>query len=105
MKNKQKKNKKKNKVLDLARELKKAVENEGDGDTNCDKCTWNGPQRLRKRNGGDGNWRTNPDYPGYNIVKNGKNTEKSPGDLKRLAITQIPVKYHQRQLVGRISKM
>ena len=29
------------------------------------------------------------------IIENGQNTEKSPGDLRRLAVTQIPVKnYH-----------
>ena len=28
-------------------------------------------------------------------VKNGQNSEKSPGDLRRLAVTQSPVKYHQ----------
>ena len=27
----------------------------------------------------------------YSIVEHGKNTEKSPGDLKRLAISQTPV--------------
>ena len=31
-------------------------------------------------------------YPVYNIVKMGQNTEKSQGDLKRLAIIQIPEK-------------
>ena len=31
-----------NKYLDLAREQKKkTVEHEGDGDTNCSRCTWN----------------------------------------------------------------
>ena len=29
------------KYLDLTRELKKIVEHEGDGDTNCSWCTWN----------------------------------------------------------------
>ena len=31
----------------------------------------------------------------YSIIKIGKNTEKSPGDKKRLATTQTPVKEHQ----------
>ena len=30
-----------------------------------------------------------------NNIENGQNTEKSPGDLRRLAITQYPVKDHQ----------
>ena len=37
--------------LDLARELKNAVEHVDDGDTNCNWCTWNGLQRLGKRTG------------------------------------------------------
>ncbi len=32
------------------------------------------------------------------IIENGQNTEKSPGDLKRLAVTQTPVKDHQLTL-------
>ena len=32
------------------------------------------------------------DYPNYSIIKIGKNTEKSPGDLRGLAVTQIPEK-------------
>ena len=31
------------------------------------------------------------DYPNDNIAKNGQNTETSPGDLRRLAVTQTPV--------------
>ena len=37
---------------------------------------------------------TGRDYPNDSITKNGQNTEKSPGDLRRLAVTQIPVKNH-----------
>ena len=39
------------------------------------------------------------DYPNYYIIENGQNTEKSPGDLRRLAVTQTPVKYHQLTLM------
>ena len=28
------------------------------------------------------------------IIENGQNTEKSPGDLRTLAVTQTPVKNH-----------
>ena len=34
----------------------------------------------------------NRDLPNYSIIEIGQNTEKSPGDLKRLAVTQTPVK-------------
>ena len=29
------------------------------------------------------------------LLENGQNTEKSPGDLRRLAVTQTPVKNHR----------
>ena len=32
------------------------------------------------------------DHPNYSIVENKQNTEKSPGDQKRLAVSQSPVK-------------
>ena len=34
------------------------------------------------------NKRTSGDHPNYSIVEIGQNTEKSPGDLRRLAVTQ-----------------
>ena len=33
------------------------------------------------------------------IIANVQNTDKSPGDLRRLAVTQTPVKVHQLTLV------
>ena len=39
--------------------------------------------------------RTSGDYLNDSIIKIGQNTEKSPEDLRRLAVTQIPVKDHQ----------
>ena len=33
------------------------------------------------------------------IVENGQNTEKSPGDLRRLAVTQTSMKNHQLTLM------
>ena len=39
-----------------------------------------------------GNQRKNRDHTDLSIVKIDYNTEKSPGDLRRLAVTQIPVK-------------
>ena len=43
-----------------------------------------------------GNRRKNGNHPNYSIVEIGKNTEKSAGDQRRLAVTQTPVKDHQR---------
>ena len=33
------------------------------------------------------------------IIEDDQNTEKSPGDLRRLAVAQSPVKYHQLTLM------
>ena len=41
----------------------------------------------------------NGDHPNYNSVENGQNTEMSLGDLRRLAVTQTPMKNHQLTLV------
>ena len=58
------------------------MEHEDDGDTNCGWCTWNNPQRI-----------------GESIIRINQNTEYSPGDLSRLAVTQTPMKNHQLMLV------
>ena len=42
---------------------------------------------------------TSGDYPNNNIIENSQNTEMSPGDLWKLAVTQIPVKDHQLTLM------
>ena len=44
---------KRNRYLDLATELKKkkTMEHEGNGDTNCNWCTWNNTQRIGKETG------------------------------------------------------
>ena len=39
------------------------------------------------------------DHPNNSIIENGRNTVKSPGDLRRLAITKSPVKDHQLTLM------
>ena len=44
------------------------------------------------RTGGLRNNRMSGDHPNYSIVEISQNTEKSPGILKRLAVTQTPVK-------------
>ena len=38
------------------------------------------------------NERISRDYPDYSIIKIGQNTEKNLGDLRRLAVTQTPVR-------------
>ena len=41
--------------------------------------------------GGFGSWLTSGNHPNNSIIEDGENTAKSPGDLRRLAVTQIPV--------------
>ena len=39
------------------------------------------------------------EYPNDSIIENGQNTEKSPGDLRRIAVTQSQVKNYQLTLM------
>ena len=90
---------KKDKYLDLTRELKKSMEHEGDDCNNCDWCFWHSKKRIIKGPGGLGSWRASGYHPNDSITENGQNTDKSPGDLRRLAVTQGPVKNHQLTLM------
>ena len=82
------------KFLDLTKELKKIMEHEGDIYTNRDWYFWYSHQRIIKGTGGLGNKRTGKDHPNYSIIENGQNPEKITRDLRILAVTQTPVKYH-----------
>ena len=75
------------------------MEHESDGDTICNWCSWNNPQRTNKGTKRQRNQRTNRDHPVYSITKIGQHTEKSPGDLRRLAVTQAPMINHKLMLV------
>ena len=68
------------------------MDHEGDNYTNCDKCFWYNNLRIIKGTRGLGSWRTSGGHPNYSIIETGQNTEKSPGDLRTLAVTQTPVK-------------
>ena len=74
------------------------MEYESDSDTNCNWGTWNNSQRIGKGIERFGNKRTNGNHPDYSIIKN---TKKSPEVLRRLAVTQTPMKHHQLTLVGK----
>ena len=49
---------------------------------------------INKGTGGLGSWQTSGDHLNYSMIDNSQNTEKSPGDFRRLAITQTLVKDH-----------
>ena len=71
------------------------MEHESDSDTNCTRYNH---QSISTETGGFENKRTSGDHPNYSINKIGQNTEKSPGDLRRLAVTQTPVRNHRLTL-------
>ena len=75
------------------------MEHEIDGDTNCNWCVRYNYQRLVSRTIGFGNMNTSSDNPNYSIFNVCQNTEKSPGDLRRLAVTRTPVINHLLILV------
>ena len=96
--NKTKKKAKKYKYFDLARELK-VIEHEGNDATKSNWHYWNGHKRLGKGTGEVGNLWTSREHPNNSIVEDSQNTENSPRDQKRLAVTQPPVKDHRLTLV------
>ena len=67
-------------------------------DLNCNWCPQYNHHRISTGTGGLGNKRMSRDHPNYGIVKIGQNTEKSPGDLRRLAVIQTPMTDHQLTL-------
>ena len=93
-----KENEKRDKYQDPARELKN-MERKSDGDASCGWCTRNNSQMIGEGNGRLENKRTSRDHPNYSNFKIGQNTEESPGDLRRLAVTQTLVSYYQLTLV------
>ena len=63
------------------------MEDEGDSNTNSSWCTWNSSQCHVDRTRGIGNQWNNLNYQDYSIDEISHITKKSPGDVKRLAIT------------------
>ena len=80
------------------------MEHERNGYTNCNWYSWYSHQKIGIGIGGLRNNRMSGDYPNYSIVQIGQNTVKGPGDLRRLAVTQTPVKDHQLMLIWKTLK-
>ena len=76
------------------------MEHQGDGDTNCNWCTWNNLQRIGKGTGRLGNKKTSVDHLDYSTFKIGQNTDKSWRDLLLLTL----VKNQQLTLVWKTLK-
>ena len=86
-----KESKKKDRYLDLARELKK-LWNMKVMVIPIVITTYCSRQRVGTWTWRLGNKRTRGDHPNYSIAEIGQNTEKCPGDLRGLVVTQNPVK-------------
>ena len=91
-------------TLGPPKRTKIAVEHEGDGDIGYNWCTWNTPQWFGKRSGRSGNRKKNQKCLNYSLLEINQNTELSPGNLRRLAVTQTTEKDHQLNLVWKTCK-
>ena len=94
-----KENEKRDKYLNLARERKKNNKKLWNMKMTMIPIVFCALGTIPKRTGGHGNKRTSRNHPDYCIAKIDQNTEKSPGDLRRLAVTQTPEENHQLTLV------
>ena len=99
-----KESEKKDKYLDLARELKKTVQYESDVYTNSNWYSLYTPRRIIKATEGLGNKRVSGDNKKYDIIEISQNNEKSRGDLRRLAVTQNSLPDQQLTLIGKTFK-
>ena len=93
------------KYLDFAKELKKTVKHKSDSDTSSNWCLRYSHQRINTGTGRRENKRTCGDHPNYSFIKIGQNTEKSLWDLRKLAVTQPPVRNHRLTLVWKNPKI
>ena len=82
-----KENEKRDKYMDSSRELKKLLNMNVTVIPIVIGALGMISKGLVKKTEGVWNRKKSRDHPNYSIVKVGQNTEKSPGDLKKLAIT------------------
>ena len=98
---------KKDKYMDLVRELKKTMEHERDQlkDTTCNQHARYSHQKISKRSGEIGDKSTYGDHTNYYTVKIRKKTEKILGDLRRLeVVSQALVEDHWLTLAWKALK-
>ena len=76
------------------------MDHESESDTNCNWSSWYSHQRI----GGLGIRRMSKEHPHDSIVEISQNTEKNPGDLRKLAVTQTSVRNHRLTLVWKTPK-
>ena len=93
-----KESEKKDKYLDLARKLKKLWNMKVTFMPNAIGTLGIVNKAMDTRTGKLGNKKTCGHQPNYCIIGTSQNTQKSPGDLRRQAVTQTPVKDHLLKL-------
>ena len=91
-------------MIGFCTRTEKAVENDGQRNTNLGRCIRNSHQEVGEETGVIGNQRENRNHLNYSMAEISENTQKSPGDLIRLAVTQSPVKNYQLTLVWKTRK-
>ena len=94
-----KENEKRDKYFDFARKLKKQWNMKVTVIAILIGALGTITKSLDKRAGGVGDRSTSGNHHDYNLIKIGQNSEKRPKNLRRLAITQTPMKDHQQTLV------
>ena len=80
------------------------MEHENDGYTKCNRYARYRHQKIGSEALRIRNMNTSGDHQNDSTVKVDLDTEKSSEDLRRLAITQTLVKYHQLMMVGKTVK-
>ena len=92
------------KYLEPARELKKLWNVKVTIKSNYNWRARYSHQRTGKGTWRLGNKRTSGDHQNNSIVEIGQNTKKSPGNVRKLTVTQTPVENYQLTLVWRTLK-
>ena len=86
----------------LKKQTNKTMENEVDGDMNCDWCVGNNPKMVGRGPGGLRNQRSGGDH--YSIIMIDQNTEKSPLRLDETCCHSTLMKDYQLTLVRETHK-
>ena len=91
-------------IKTLLENLQKTREHKDDGNIKSNWYAGNNAQRTGKKTRRLGNKREIGNHSDDNIIKIWQNTEKSPGDLRKLAVTQSLVKTISKHCCEKLSK-
>ena len=71
------------------------MKHESYGDNNCNWCPWYSHQKIGKMTRRLEKNRTSRDNSNSSLAEIGQNTKKNTGNLRRLVVTETPLKDHQ----------